>query len=243
MGQVRIGTSGWNYDHWKAEFYPEQLPRREWLRYYADRFDTVEVNNSFYHLPAESTIRSWVDTVPDHFLFSVKASRYITHMKKLKDGAQTTEALYDRLRAFGGRMGPLLIQLPPRWRCNASRLTEFLEAQSGREGRPDRMTFEFRDHSWFNDEILGILERYGAAFCIYDLAGFASPREVTADFVYIRLHGPGDAYQGRYGRDGLQSWAGEIGSWIGEGLDVYCYFDNDQAGYAAADAAELSRLV
>ncbi len=239
-GAVHIGTSGWNYKHWKERFYPDGLPQKGWLGYYAERFHTVEVNNSFYNLPSESTFRSWRDDSPAGFLFSVKASRYITHMKKLKDPERSLKRFMDRVGALEDALGPILFQLPPRWRFNRQRLEAFVHALPA--GR--RYTFELRDPSWHNDECLRVLSDAGAAFCVYDLKGELSPRETTADFVYVRLHGPGlKAYTGSYDREALSGWAGALSAWSRQGRDVFCYFDNDQNAYAAHNALELQRML
>jgi len=236
---VLVGTSGWSYEHWQGVFYPEELPADHWLAYYAQRFSSVEINNSFYHLPRKKTLRRWRDAVPDDFVFCAKASRYITHMKKLKDPAKSVSAFFGRISALGDKLGPVLFQLPPNWRFNAQRLSAFLEALSSEF----RYAFEFRDHSWLNDETYALLARHDAAFCIYELDGFLSPREVTTDFVYVRLHGPDGPYQGSYDTRVLSGWAGAFSTWSAGGKAVYCYFDNDQAGYAANNALSLHAML
>jgi uncharacterized protein YecE (DUF72 family) len=208
------------------------------LAYYAERFDCAEINNSFYNLPDKRTFREWVETVPSSFIFSVKASRYITHMKKLKDPGGPVKKFFNNVDTLGHHLGPVLFQLPPRWKFNAGRLNEFLGSLP--EGK--RYTFEFRDHSWHNRETYDMLEQSGSAFCIYHLDGFLSPKEVTADFVYIRLHGPEGSYEGRYGPSELSGWAGAINAWLSGGLDVYCFFDNDQNAYAPQDALRLKQM-
>ena len=234
-----IGTSGWHYDHWKGPFYPSGLPEKDFLGYYAGRFGTAEINNSFYRLPERKTLLRWRSAVPDDFVFSVKASRYLTHMKKLKDPKEPLERLFDRVDALEDKLGPILFQLPPRWRSNPERLEGFLEALP--EGR--RYAFEFRDRSWFDEKNYELLRSHGSSFCVYDLDGTISPEEITADFAYVRLHGPDGPYRGRYGAERLARWAGTFSAWLKEGLDVYCYFDNDEAGYAAQDALELARMM
>ena len=238
-GLVHIGTSGWHYDHWRGPFYPEDLTPKAFLTFYQQRFHTVEINNSFYQLPSEKTLVDWRESVPPGFIFAVKGSRYITHMKKLKDPGQSVPPLLERIQSLGDRLGPILFQLPPRWRFNEERLGAFLEALP----RDYRYALEFRDPTWLNREACRLLEKHGAAFCIYELAGRLSPKEVTADFVYIRLHGPGDAYQGRYDRQTLAGWAGAISAWTAQGLTVFCYFDNDESGYAALNALELQDML
>jgi len=237
--ELLIGTSGWSYDHWSGPFYPEHLPSRERLPYYAERFRSVEINNAFYQLPDENTLRHWRDAVPRDFVFTVKASRYITHMKKLKDPAHSVSNFFHRISVLDDRLGPILFQLPPRWRFNPGRLGDFLDALGG----GFRYAFEFRDPSWLNQEAFDLLAQHGAALCIYELDGFLSPKEITADFVYLRLHGPEGAYRGSYDQQTLSGWAGAFSQWRGQGRDLYCYFDNDQAGYAALNALSLRSMM
>ncbi|MFW5970155.1 MAG: DUF72 domain-containing protein [Halofilum sp. (in: g-proteobacteria)] len=238
MAELCIGTSGWAYPHWSGPFYPEDLQEEERLAYYARHFRSVEINNSFYQLPAAATLARWRDTVPGDFTFAIKASRYVTHMKKLKNPGETMPGFLERVGKLGDRLGPILFQLPPRWHSNPERLRYFLSMLPGNL----RYTFEFRDPSWFEDAVLGQLRGFGAAFCIYDLAGARTPLHLTADFVYVRLHGPGSAYQGCYDEDTLRGWATTFRGWLREGRDVYCYFDNDEAGYAAINAMRLLEL-
>ena len=236
---LHIGTSGWHYDHWRGPFYPESLPSKEFLTFYQHYFHTVEINNSFYRLPSEKALRGWRDSVPAGFLFAVKGSRYITHMKKLQDPHRSLAPFLERIQVLGDRLGPILFQLPPRWGFNEDRLRAFLAALP----RQYRYALEFRDPAWLQEKAYSLLKEYGAAFCIYEFAGFLSPRQVTADFVYIRLHGPGGAYQGRYDRRTLAGWAEAISAWAARGLPVFCYFDNDEAGFAAQNALELQNLL
>ena len=237
-GVIHIGTSGWSYDHWVGPWYPEDLAAGDRLGFYADRFSSAEINNSFYNLPSEKTLRQWYDTVPKDFVFTAKASRYITHMKKLKDPADSIETFLSRIRVLDDKLGPILFQLPPTWGFDEERLEHFLKALPG----DFRYAFEFRDHSWHNQAAYSLLEKHDAAFCIYDLAGFLSPREVTTDFVYLRLHGPSDKYQGRYDANTLSGWAGALSAWSRKDIDVYAYFDNDDSGYAALNAQELAAM-
>ena len=238
-GRIRIGTSGWSYDHWVGPFYPQDLAGDKRLAYYAEHFASVEINNSFYNLPSEKTLRAWRETVGREFVFSVKASRYITHMKKLKDPEQSVTTFLERIDALEDRLGPILFQLPPHWGFNPERLKGFLDAL------PDRFrySFELRDHSWHNEEAYALLASHDAAFCIYDLDGFLSPKQVTTDFAYVRLHGPDGKYQGDYDASTLSGWAGAFSTWARQGTDVYCYFDNDDSGYAALNAARLAGML
>jgi len=236
-----VGTSGWHYAHWRGPFYRERFPAEEMLAFYCKHFDTVEINNSFYQLPEKKTFRAWRRQTPAGFLFSVKASRYITHMKKLKHPQQPLRKFLSHARELGPKLGPVLFQLPPRWRRDASRLRDFLQALPS----TTRYAFEFRDPSWFHRETYALLEKHNAAFCVFDLAGMTSPKELTADFAYLRLHGPSEfRYQGCYTRAQLRGWLKSIREWQRAGVGaVFVYFDNDQNAYAARNALELAALL
>jgi uncharacterized protein YecE (DUF72 family) len=238
-GSIHIGTSGWHYDHWRGPFYPDGLCPEEFLRFYAHRFHSVEINNSFYRLPTEQALSTWRDTVSSSFIFAVKASRFITHMKKLKDPERSLAPFLERVALLHDKLGPILFQLPPRWQFNESRLGAFLTALPGTL----RYTIEMRDQSWINAKALGLLGQHNVAFCIYELDGYLSPKETTADFVYIRLHGPTGPYQGRYSAQVLGGWAEAISTWSRQGREIFCYFDNDEAGFAAQNALELQEML
>ncbi len=237
--ELRIGTSGWHYAHWRGPFYPVDLPSRDMLAWYQARFDTVELNNSFYRLPTAETFASWRDATPQEFRFAVKVSRYITHRRKLREPASALERFLPAVETLGRKLGPILFQLPPRWTCNLARLDAFLDALP----RCHRYAFEFRDPSWHCEAVYRLLTRHNAAFCMFELAGFASPLVVTADFAYVRLHGPGRKYEGDYSAEALEAWAFRIRGWRRALAAVYVYFDNDQGGYAAKNAAELKALL
>jgi uncharacterized protein YecE (DUF72 family) len=238
-GHIHIGTSGWSYDHWKGAFYPEDLPGKRMLEYYAQQFRSVEINSSFYHLPEQQTLQHWYACTPRDFRFTAKASRYITHMKKLRDPQKTVPAFLDRISLLEDKLGPILFQLPPRWHFNAARLRDFLDALS----REFRYAFEFRDRSWLNRQTLELLAQHDVAFCIYELEGFVTPDEITTDNIYIRLHGPGEAYQGSYRHQALVVRAEAFTDWASRGHTVWCYFDNDQHGYAAHNAGQLQAIL
>lgn len=199
----------------------------------------MEVNSTFYRLPKAETLKTWLDRTPEGFVFACKASRGITHMKKLRDPLESGKAFFEAITGLGDKLGPILFQLPPRWRVNPARLEAFLAALPA----GCRVAFEFRDESWFTPAVYESLARRNAAFCIYDLNRRCSPIEVTADFVYLRLHGPGAPYRGSYDDMTLVAWARRLLIWRRAGLDAYCYFDNDEKGYAALDASRLSGLV
>lgn len=238
-GDCYIGTSGWSYPHWRTVFYPDTLPGSAYLDYYARHFSSVEINHSFYQLPSTTTIEHWCAQVPTQFLFAVKASRFITHMKKLRDPDQTLPPFFQSITPLKHHLGPILFQLPPRWHCNLARLEQFLASLS-----PDyRYAFEFRDRSWIAAPVLAALRRANAAFCIYDLNGYQSPAHVTADFVYLRLHGPDGPYQGSYSSQVLHSWADRIANWRGQRHKVFCYFDNDTQGFAVDNALALQAML
>lgn len=235
-GRVYVGTSGWQYDSWVDPFYEGEAPS---LASYARRLSTVEINGTFYGLPDTETVREWAESVDAQFAFSVKASRYLTHMKKLKDPAEPLGRLLTALEPLSEKLHVLLVQLPPRWRCNPDRLRAFVRHLP--EGL--RCAFEFRDPSWYSREVYQILRDENLAFCIYHLQDHHAPREVTADYVYIRLHGAAGKYQGSYAGEQLAGWAGAISSWSRAGKDVYVYFDNDQEAAAPADALRLREMV
>jgi len=239
-GKVYIGTSGWHYKHWLGSFYPQDLPAKEMLRFYARHFDTVEVNNTFYHLPAPTTFDYWGDHSPTRFLFAVKGNRFITHMKKLKDPESSTAKFFLGAERLGNKLGPILFQLPPRWNVNIERLRNFLEVLP----KQNRYVIEFRDESWMLEEVFEVLRQHNAAFCIHDLGDHQTPLEITADFTYLRFHGPGSAkYIGSYSRRNLQDWASKIVDWQKRLTAVYVYFNNDIGCAAVRNAIELKGLL
>ena len=220
-------------------FYPSNLRPADYLGHYARHFATVEINNTFYHLPKAEALATWRDATPEGFVFACKASRYITHMKKLRDPQESSKRFFAAMETLEEKLGPILFQLPPRWRLNLDRLSAFLKAlPTGR-----RIAFEFRDESWFSPAVYELLARHKIALCIYELAGNLAPIEVTADFVYLRLHGPGGAYRGSYDDHTLAAWAARLLTWCKSGLDAFVYFDNDEAGYAVRDAQRLGAMV
>jgi uncharacterized protein YecE (DUF72 family) len=237
--KIYIGTSGWHYKHWVGTFYPPDLKSKDFTNYYLRFFRTVEINNSFYKLPSSETFANWRASVPDDFVYAVKGSRFITHMKKLKDPQESIQRFFENVNALEEKLGPILFQLPPGWSVNEERLAAFLAVLPPYY----RYTFEFRHTSWYTPAILDLLRRYNAAFCIYELEYHVSPLEVTADFVYVRLHGPETKYAGSYSEEALNGWADKCLEWQQQGLDVYVYFDNDQLGYAAFNAKRLQELV
>lgn len=239
-GTLYIGTSGFSYPSWRGSFYPAKMPAREFLAHYGSRFRSLEVNSTFYRFPLESTLARWRDLTPEGFVFAVKASRYITHIKRLGEPENTVGPFLDRVRSLGTKLGPILLQLPGKFTFNAEVLASFCEVLDKRF----RYVFEFRDPGWFREDTCDILKRHGMAFCIWDYAGFRSPDAVTAGFVYVRLHGPlKEPYRGAYPVSFLEERADAIRGWLSEGRAVYVFFDNTMEGDAASDALKLSRLL
>jgi len=239
--KILIGTSGWHYKHWIGNFYPSDIRASEMLAFYTRYFATVELNNTFYQLPSAPTVDSWRDNSPTSFCFAVKASRFITHMKKLKDPENSIRRFFSEVTdKLGSKAGPILFQLPPRWSINLERLASFINSLP-----PEyKYTFEFRDTSWFTDEVFDLLRRHNVALCIHDLGDGETPREITADFTYLRFNGPRAAkYSGSYSFGQLESWAQQIDSWRKNLAAIYVYFNNDVGGWAVSNALQLQRLV
>ena len=239
MNRIRIGCSGWNYRHWRELFYPKGLPQRRWFEFYAEHFDTVEINNSFYRLPRAETFEAWRAQAPPGFCYAVKANRFLTQAKKLKDCAEPLQRMMTPFRALGGRLGPILYQLPPRFRINLARLEEFLTLV------PKDVTnvFEFREPSWYTDATFALLEKYGASFCVHDMPGSASKRIAVGPVAYVRFHGGEGKYWGRYSDEGLLGWTDWLVAQARAGRTVWCYFNNDIDAHAIHDALTLKAMV
>ncbi len=239
MAEIRIGTSGWYYDHWRERFYPPDLPKRKFLEYFSRRLDTVEANNTFYNLPLASTFEAWLEKTPSGFLFAVKMSRYITHRKRLKEPEEPVANFFERADILKEKLGPILIQLPPSFKRDDERLRMFLKVLPKRH----LYAFEFRHASWFDEYIYELLKKHNAAWCISDLKGYESPEVITADFAYLRLHGPVGRYQGSYPDEALQTWAQKFRKWRKGGCGVFCYLNNDQKAYAVGDALRMKHML
>jgi uncharacterized protein YecE (DUF72 family) len=230
-----IGTSGWHYDHWKGLFYPEEFSSKRWLEYYNTQFNTVEINNSFYRLPAENAFKQWHDETSADFKFALKASRVITHIKRLKDCDRYLENLLIRAKLLKDKLAVLLFQLPPQMKVNIGRLDSFL----GTLPPGLRTAFEFRNQSWMDKSVYAILEKHNAGFCVYDLPGYASPAIGTADFTYVRFHGNRDLYYSSYSDSELQDRALEIQKLAANLKQCFIYFNNDAGASATANASTL----
>jgi uncharacterized protein YecE (DUF72 family) len=252
--QMRVGCSGWQYKHWSASakgsarqeeyFYPADLPQSRWFAHYAVVFDTVEINNSFYRLPSAETFAKWRKQAPPRFLYAVKASRFLTHMKKLKDPEDPLFRFFENVRELGPRLGPVLYQLPPNFCINLERLKGFLEAlpvaarRAGLRTRPHHV-IEFRDPSWYDGRVYELLNQHRVSMCLHDMQGSATERLAIGPCVYVRFHFGTSKYGGRYEDHRLDSWADWLASRIADGLDVFAYFNNDTGGHAPRDAVRL----
>jgi len=235
---ARIGCSGWQYKHWRDNFYPDRLPQSRWFDYYATQFDTVEINNTFYRLPEKTTFAAWEKRAPRGFLYAVKASRYLTHMKKLKEPAEPLHRLFARAQPLGRTFGPVLYQLPPNWQVDIPRLTAFLR----RLPRRRQHAIEFRDPSWYCAEVYALLTRFGVALCLHDMAGSATGRMAIGPFVYVRFHGP-QKYNGRYDDRVIAEWGAWIAGQMRDGRPAFAYFNNDIGGHAPRDAIRLRTAI
>ncbi len=235
---ICIGTSGWVYKHWRGVFYPADVSPRAWFAYYTRHFDTVEINNSFYRLPSEGMFDAWREQAPPGFLYAVKASRYLTHMKKLKDPEEPLKTFFERAGHLGRTLGPVLYQLPPHWRVNLPRLEHFLSILP----RGYMHVVEFREQSWLTEPVFELLARYRVAHCIHDMRPLQVPPRVTASPVYIRFHGDPE-HGGDYPLDALKSWAARIADWQAQSLPIFVYFNNDPYGFAIKNATTLKELL
>lgn len=236
-GQARIGCSGWSYAHWRKLFYPEKMPAREHLHFYAQHFDTVELNNSFYRQPPRERFVAWAQQAPPGFLFAVKGSRYVSHIKRMAVEQKSIDLVIEPAEALGSKLGPFLFQFQGNFQLDLSRLQAFLPMLPA----DHRVTLEFRHASWLVEPVFELLRQYSVALCIPDHPKMPQSLEVTGAFTYVRFH-LGSRGIG-YSRRELETWAARIHQWQGDGLDVFAYFNNDMEGYAIKDAAMLKELL
>ena len=244
MPQLRVGCSGWNYTSWKGPFYPADLPSSEWLDYYTRRFDTVEVNNTFYRLPEESTFTAWRGETPAGFLMAIKASRFLTHMKRLRDPDEPLDRLFSRVAALGPRLGPVLYQLPGNFPSDHKRLEAFLDALPVRltpRGPRLQHVIEFRHPSWYTRDTFEMLEDHGVALCLHDMVGSAISEERVGPLCYVRFHGASGRYRGSYDNATLSRWARRLAARWRAGADTYIYFNNDTNAMAPRNANNRQR--
>lgn len=233
-----VGTSGWQYAHWKRVFYPEKLPQRSWLPYYAERFRTVEVNNTFYHLPEKSVFAHWAQATPRDFIITLKMSRYLTHLKRLHDPAEPVHRFLERASPLGEKCGPILVQLPPTYTADPARLEETLRLFPPHV----RISTEFRNESWFTDETRSILERNGVALCLADSPRRKQPIWTTAGWGFVRFHEGKGRHAPGYEPEVLRRWVNKIAELWSLNDDVFVYFNNDAGGYAIRDAITFAEL-
>ncbi len=240
MSNGFIGTSGWTYDGWRGPFYPKEVPKKEWLSWYATQFRTTEINGSFYRTPSLEAVRNWRNQTPKDFLFAWKASKFITHWKRLSEkSAKSIDLMETRLRALSPKAGAVLFQLPPQFHKNYERLAAFLKLLP----RCYPYAFEFRHKSWYDDDIFALLHKHDVSLCLSDHHDAPSPWEVTARHVYVRAHGPGGRYKGNYSDRTLRAWARDIAKWKRQRRTVFVFFDNDQRSAAPRDAQRLIEML
>lgn len=239
MASILVGTSGWNYKHWKDIFYPNNISQKEWLNYFANNFSTVEINYSFYRLPSISNIKNWYKSVPDYFIFAIKASRFITHLKKLKDIEEPLNTFLENFKHLKEKTGPILFQFPPNLHQNLKKLDNLLKILPSYQ----KVAFEFRHESWFRTAVYKMLEKYNAALVIADSSRFPVKRITTARYSYIRFHGGRKLYGSKYSPEELSNWKNYIDKEANNGVDFYIYFNNDAFGYAVENAKELASLL
>ena len=235
LDRIRVGCSGWQYKHWRGDFYPAELPTSRWFTQYARTFDTVEINNSFYRWPAPETFEKWREQAPAGFQYAVKASRFLTHMKKLKDPEEPLERTFASVRHLGRHLGPVLYQLPPRWGLNLERLEHFLFTLPKRRLH----AIEFREPSWYVEPVFDLLRNSKVALCLHDMQGSSTGKLLVGPFVYVRFHFGTQKYGGGYDDARLDEWAEWLAQRAGEGLRVFAYFNNDTGGHAPRDAVRL----
>jgi uncharacterized protein YecE (DUF72 family) len=235
---VVIGTSGWQYAHWRPLFYPAGMGTSKWLAFYSQRFATVEVNNAFYRLPERATFEKWASSVPDDFVVAVKASRYLTHVRRLHDPAEPVSRLLSRATGLGAHLGPFLLQLPPTLQVDLAGLESTLVAFS--EHKHVRVAVEPRHPTWFTEDVRTLLEAHGAALCLADGGSADVPFWRTTDWAYVRFHHGRSQPDSCYTRRALHRWAGRLAGAWGPSADVYCYFNNDPHGCALRDARWLA---
>jgi uncharacterized protein YecE (DUF72 family) len=235
---LHVGTSGWQYRDWRGTFYPRGVAQRDWLRHYSERFATVELNNSFYRLPERASFERWRDETPDDFVVAVKMSRFLTHLKRLRDPGQPVELFLEHARGLGPKLGPVLLQLPPQLRAEPERLAETLDRFPGAV----RVAVEPRHDSWFDDRLRAVLEAHGAALCLADSPHRRMPVWRTADWGFVRFHEGRASPHPCYGERALATWAERIASLWPAAADVFCYFNNDARACAVRDAIAFARL-
>lgn len=239
LSKTHIGTSGWYYRQWRGLVYPKDISPKFWLKYYATIFRSVEINSSFYHLPTEETIEHWRSQVSPDFKFSVKASRYITHQKRLNNASNALDLFLNRISNFGHNLGPVLFQLPSNKPISEKHLKTFIENCP----QDFQYVFELRHPDYFKETIYNLFKIHNIAFCIFDFFNFKSPVIKTANFTYTRMHGTTDLYQGKYSDQVLKEWASLLNDWGQAGLSNYLYFNNDKNGASFENGIQLQQYI
>jgi uncharacterized protein YecE (DUF72 family) len=234
-----VGCSGWHYEHWRGLYYPQELPRSKWLPFYAQQFDTVELNNSFYRVPSEKAFTVWRESTPENFIFAVKVSRFITHIKRLRNLGPAVEDFLSRAGLLGGKLGPLLYQLPPSMKRNDELLQSFLSSLPPKY----QHVIEFRHKSWIDEAVFDILRRHNVGLCVFDMPGFRCPLVATSDFAYVRFHGSEGLYSSCYSDEQLAEWAQGIARLGRKVKASYIYFNNDAEAFAVENAMTLRDLL
>lgn len=244
MKNIYIGTSGYSYPHWKGIFYPESLPQSKWLKFYSQYFNTLELNVTFYRLLEEAVFSGWYKRTPKNFLFAVKGSRFITHIKKLNNTEDSVKIFMKRALLLKEKLGVVLWQFPRNFKFNKERLAKFLKTLSHVTNHfSQRHALEFRDESWFNEGVYELLKKYNTALVIADSKVWPKEEIITAGFTYIRFHGGRELYGSNYSDNELKSWALKIKKWQKKNLDIYTYFNNDACGYAIGNAKFLKNML
>jgi uncharacterized protein YecE (DUF72 family) len=234
-----VGCSGWHYEHWRGLYYPQELPRSQWLAFYARQFTTVELNNSFYRLPSEKAFTTWRESTPENFIFAVKVSRFITHIKRLRNLGSAVENFLSRATFLKEKLGPLLYQLPPSMKRNDELLQNFLSTLPSKY----QHVIEFRHESWIDEAVFGILRSHNVGLCVFDMPGFSCPLVATSDFAYVRFHGSEGLYSSCYSDEELSQWAQGIAR-LGQNVKVsYIYFNNDAEAFAVENAITLRNVL
>ncbi|MFO7882113.1 MAG: DUF72 domain-containing protein [Kosmotogaceae bacterium] len=232
-----VGCSGWKYDHWKGDFYPDEVAKKRWLNYYSQQFNTVEVNATFYGSMKEKTFKKWYDNTEKNFVFTLKGSRWVTHRKKPEEAGDSVEKFYDRSKALNDKLGCILWQLKPSFKKDLKRLEAFCDLLN-----PSfKNVIEFRDESWFVNEIYEMLEKKRIGFCSISTPDLPDPILSTTDFAYIRFHGSKEWYRSEYETEELKNYASKIKALDAE--EIYCYFNNDTEGHAPHDAQKLKEIL
>jgi len=236
---IRIGTSGWYYNHWSGLFYPANLPKTRWFQYYAEHFDSVEVNNTFHQLPKQESVKKWYAQAPKNFIYTVKANRYITHIKRLKNASDALERFFETVDLLKQKLGPVLYQLPPSLQKDLDLLGGFIRLLP----KNRIAVFEFRHKSWYSDDTFELLNKFNVGFCVHDMPSKQSPRINTGNIIYIRFHGSTEKYSGNYTKSTLKDWVHWLKEQNKKARRIYIYFNNDFNAFAVENAKQIKEQI